>query len=354
MAWIKPQFSKGAVNRSGVILASQLDSEDLSTALDVINNWRAAHNFPLNTFQIRLRDKAKQIDPQCLIAQRIKRLSSIRSKLMRIDGLKLAQIQDIGGCRAIVKDINSVDKLVDIYKHRASRGLKHVLFAEDDYIFEKPKESGYRSAHLVYQYKSDKNEIYNNLKIEVQIRSILQHTWATSVETVDTFTGQSLKSGIGDLEWKRFFALISSVIANKEHRPPIPNTPENFNELRSEIAHLQSRLNVISKLQAYRATLEYTGDTYYTKGAYFLLSLNPSVKKIDIRSFRRTDSTKAYLAYQELEKNSIGTRADVVLVSADSIESLKLAYPNYYADTARFINLLREILTGNSQLTLFD
>ena len=51
----------------------------------------------------------------------------------------------------------------------------------DDYITT-PKDSGYRGVHLIYRYYSDKNETFNGLKIEVQIRTALQHAWATAVD----------------------------------------------------------------------------------------------------------------------------------------------------------------------------
>jgi ppGpp synthetase/RelA/SpoT-type nucleotidyltranferase len=204
MEWAKPNYSRREVNRAGNTLINPFASaEDLENAYVVINNWRASHNFPLNTFQIRLRDKAAQVDKNSLVAQRIKRLSSIKSKLERINGINLAQIQDIGGCRAIVSNIQSVNELVRIYKSQQSRGLKHALFSFDDYVFEKPKIDGYRSVHLVYHYKSDKNILYQNLKIEIQIRTLLQHAWATTVETIDTFTEQTLKIGGGNERWKR-------------------------------------------------------------------------------------------------------------------------------------------------------
>src|SRR5262245_37980993 len=39
------------------------------TALDIINNWRSSHNFPLNTFHIGLKRRAKIIDPKAITAQ---------------------------------------------------------------------------------------------------------------------------------------------------------------------------------------------------------------------------------------------------------------------------------------------
>ena len=86
----------------------------------------------------------------------------------------------------------------------------------DDYI-SAPKASGYRGVHLMYRYKSDKKKtIYNDLKIEMQIRSRYQHAWATAVETVGIFVGQALKTSMGDDRWLRFFALMGSAIAIRE------------------------------------------------------------------------------------------------------------------------------------------
>jgi CheY-like chemotaxis protein len=84
-------------------------------ALDVINNWRSSHNFPLNTFHIGLKKRAKIIDPKAITAQRIKRLASIETKLGRYPTMTLSQMQDIGGCRAIVATATDVSKLCESY-----------------------------------------------------------------------------------------------------------------------------------------------------------------------------------------------------------------------------------------------
>src|ERR1019366_9744121 len=98
------------------------------------------------------------------------------------------------------------------------------MLSEDDYV-DHPKASGYRSYHLIYRYFSDKKATHNGLKIEVQIRSQLQHAWATAVETVGTFIQQALKSSQGEEDWLRFFALMGSAIAYREHGELVPDTP---------------------------------------------------------------------------------------------------------------------------------
>ena len=55
--------------------------------------------------------------------------------------LRLSEMQDIGGCRAIVRDIHCVNKLVKAY---SDSDMRHRLEYKDDYI-KKPKiRTGYR------------------------------------------------------------------------------------------------------------------------------------------------------------------------------------------------------------------
>lgn len=55
-----------------------LPDQERELALAVINNWRSSHSFPLNTLQMNLRDTSRKFDREPTIAQRIKRLPSIR------------------------------------------------------------------------------------------------------------------------------------------------------------------------------------------------------------------------------------------------------------------------------------
>jgi ppGpp synthetase/RelA/SpoT-type nucleotidyltranferase len=224
MAWAVPQYNRSVVDRAGVSLVHPDEhfSKDLDEAYAVLNNWRSAHSYPLNTFQMTLRRKARNIDSKAVVSQRLKRLESITNKLHRQSGMKMSRMQDIGGTRAVVQTMNDLRKLEAIYKD--SR-FDHELAGFKDYI-EEPKSDGYRSLHLVYKYKGKKAaSVYNNLRIEVQMRTQLQHAWATAVETVGTFTNQALKSNIGDPTWLRFFSLMGSAIAFKEETPLVPNTP---------------------------------------------------------------------------------------------------------------------------------
>ena len=348
LAWATPKFPKKQVDWAGKALTSievDISTPDWDVAVDVINNWRSSHNYPLNTFQVTLRNKASTIDPACTVAQRIKRFSSIFHKLDRFPQMKLSQIQDIGGCRAILENVENVEDLVQAYQ--ASK-LRHDLRRVTNYI-EKPKPSGYRGVHLLYSYQSDKDskKDYNGLRIEMQIRSSLQHAWATAVETVGTVTKQVLKSSFGKPEWLRFFALMGSVIAIREERPIIPGTPEDKAELVNELREVDSHLNAYGTLSILGNTLSSLEDIGTgEKAHFFLLELNPVLAQSSIRGFKQSESEKASNALSEVERNIEATSSSViaVLVSVDNVTALRRAYPNYFLDTAIFAALLQQVL----------
>ena len=49
-------------------------------AVLVVNNWRAAHGYPLSRIREWVRRKAAKVDPKANVAQRLKRLASVRAK----------------------------------------------------------------------------------------------------------------------------------------------------------------------------------------------------------------------------------------------------------------------------------
>lgn len=344
MEWVKPKYSRKAVRAAGAALVNAgTTPEQRASALDIVNNWRAAHNYPLNTFKVTLRKKCSEIAIDSLVAQRIKRLTSIELKLSRFESMSLDRMQDLGGCRAIMPSISSVYKLCGKY---TKGNLKHRLVKVDDYI-NTPKESGYRGIHFVYKYNSDKEnaKVYNNLSIEMQFRTMRQHQWATAVETVGTFMHQSLKSSMGNKEWLRYFALASSAIAIIERMPIVPGTPTTKRALYRELYKLHTKLSVKAMFAACKHSLSLPSQENYRTKYYFLLGLDPDNRRIQISAFKKSEPAIAQAAYDAAEKTlRQESTKDIVLVSVDSFKALKKAYPNYFADTAAFVRTIETAL----------
>lgn len=340
MAWAVPNYSRETITEAGQVLIADLASRpDRERAIAVTNNWRSSHAFPLNTFQMTLRRVARNFDRDATVAQRMKRLRSIVIKLDRLRWLSLADMQDLGGCRAVLSDVDDVQALADYYLHRSS--IRHTLVQQDHYV-NSPKRSGYRSIHLIYAYQSDRNEVYNGLKIEMQLRSRIQHAWATAVETVDAFTSQALKSSAGERDWLRFFALASSTFAMREETPLVPGTPTDWSQLRTELGSLTKRLRVLERLAGYSAAMR-TIEDIKGEARFLILELDTAGRTLTLEGFN--NQLVAADAYSALERAAADVPGkDVVLVRVESLEALRSAYPNYFADTSVFVDALEDAL----------
>lgn len=345
MNWVTLEYSRSQVDAAGRALAAgEGTPEQVDLELDVLNNWRAAHSFPLNTIQIGLRRRAQRADPHALVAQRLKRVSSILSKLRRFPQMQLSRMQDIGGCRAVVQDVAEVRAIRhDYFRSRQ----QNVLVGEKDYISQ-PKTSGYRGIHLVYRYTSGRTTAHNGRLIEIQVRSRLQHAWATAVETVGTFLQQSLKSSEGSDLWLRFFAVTSSAFALFENTPAVPDTPADPKVLHAEVARLSEELDVRRKLTAFGQALKIAEDTQMKSAHYFLLSLMPAQGHLSVYGYKKQELERATEHYLDIEKSQASVPgAQTVLVSVDSLSALKRAYPNYFLDTEVFLSSLARIFRRN-------
>ena len=108
----------------------------------------------------------------------------------------------------------------------------------NDYI-RNPKEDGYKSIHLIGKFKNSEGELRS---IELQIRTKVQHSWATAVEIVDLFTNQSLKSNSGKTIWKDFFKHTSEQFALLENSLYL-NSSENNNLIFRDFLEEFKKLN---------------------------------------------------------------------------------------------------------------
>lgn len=352
LGYAKPLYSRQDINIAGRMLIGFDGGLDGQQALDIINNWRSSHAFPLNAFHVTLRGRARGIDPTALTAQRIKRLPSIGLKLARFPDMRLSQMQDLGGCRAVLKTMAQVDKLVAAYKKAIAKNPKsrHEFLHDKDYIAV-PKENGYRSYHVIYRYRSGarKHQPYNGLKIEIQIRTKLQHAWATAVEIVSTFTGQALKSNIGDDSWKRFFKLMSTNLALREERPTVPDTPNDPNDLRAELTELADRLHVIDVMTGCGVGLRMMEQDLAKgrgkKSHTYLMILDSKERSTRTISYSQEMLPQAQQDYLESEKeNNDKPWIQSVLVAVDSVGALRRAYPNFFLDSMAFLDAVREAI----------
>lgn len=349
MKWTEPECGGARATQAGKILAGRKPPTDVfgrDAAFDAAGNWRSSHGYPLQVMYMTLHRRARQVDQKALVAQRLKRMPSIIAKLKRFKAMQLAQMHDLGGCRAVVKSVTEVGKLVRLYEQRPCKAA--TFYKKYDYII-KPKEDGYRGVHLVYRYNShdERRSRFNGRRIEIQIRSKQQHGWATAVETIDTFTGQAIKSGLGSEHWKRFFVLISSFIALMEESPLVPGTTPVESEWHEELALLIQKLNVINVFEGLDAGLQLLADA--PRGSQYTILVLDS-KKRTTGMFTFDSEREAAAKYLEIEKgNADDPAVQAVMVAVDSVRALRQAYPTYYLDTAWFVGTVEGFMRGYAE-----
>ncbi len=202
------------VNRAGDILRAFLgggswtleEFDPFVQAFDVLEIWRAAHAAPLQAATMGLRSRVATAGCSDVrrVSQRLKRIPTILDKLRREPGMKLGRMADIGGCRAVVGDLDEVYRVAERYRKLSVPEIVKLR----DYI-KTPKEDGYRAVHLIVRY--------HGRLIEVQLRTLVQHEWAYTVESVTSRFGLAIKSGGGPQPVRDWFQAVSEAMALEEH-----------------------------------------------------------------------------------------------------------------------------------------
>lgn len=333
--------SKTQITKAGKSLISSKLPEERNQALELINEWRTNHLYPLTLMRNAHAKLLKKntIEP-FLVSQRLKRLTSIEYKLDLNKNMALGGMQDIGGFRIVVKDTKDLMRLKKIIESQKETKTYKIEYW-NDYIAE-PRISGYRSIHYIYSIRSN-NEKYDGLKLELQIRTKLQHNWATAVETAGIYTKTSLKSSKGPDEWLNFFKTVSSLFAVKEILPVLEIHKERtMHQLMVDCYKSTKSLKAIPILKGLRISAHHI-ESDKIEGDYYIINISFIDKSVNIMVYKRRSFNAATNAYLRLEKEIKDNENAVVLVSATSLKGLRKAYPSYFLDTSEFISALERM-----------
>lgn len=339
-ALILPMYSIGEIKRAGETIARRDLQRDEATihAFRVAHNWRDSHNYPLMKIRGELVGRVRGIQrPGSITAARMKRMQSIRKKLQNIN-TDLTQIQDLGGCRAVVETMTQVKALIQRYQ---DGDTAHHVRRQTSYI-DAPKNGGYRSHHIIFNFRGGPGfENFEKHRIELQIRTELQHSWATAVEAVGLFRNEDLKGGRGDGDWLRLFELMSAQFAEIECEPLVPNTPVDKVSRVSELKDLNRKLRAINTLDNINNAIRYA-PTYARNfsAVYYLIQYDNSNNTVTVRPYANYQPSSEQYYQDEQDKPSRNT----VLVEVDKVDDLKAAYPNYFLDVKKFMHELRMLV----------
>ncbi len=106
--------SRTKVDKSGALLRdwwrtpsdsaeeASFDDNALGEAGIVIDDYRSGFQGPLKKVTVGLRQFVERESSEVIVGQRLKRTPQILNKLTRFSSMRLTQMEDIAGCRAIL------------------------------------------------------------------------------------------------------------------------------------------------------------------------------------------------------------------------------------------------------------
>ena len=341
MVYINDEIvSKKELNRISKRIVENTDTiEDLQK----LSDFRAEHSKIIKSFVWSLRSiiNNKKIKlsnrNRIIISQRLKRLPSIIGKLKRFPELRLSRMQDLAGARIILPNIKDTEEVANYLKNKVykQKDKNNFLFVrEKNYILE-PKEDGYRSIHQIFKYQGKKESQLEGYQIELQIRTRLQHQWATSVEIIDSIKQQSLKTGGGDAYYREFFKLSSKLMEYIEFKKYMNEISDKIKRL----SDLDKEFNILKTLSSLRVvTKELEG---IKSKEYLILILDYKGNTVRYIPVFEENISRDYLMYEQEYK---GENNNVVSVSVENLKNLKKAYPNYFLDAREFVTTIEKYI----------
>lgn len=330
----RPQYTSSRIRAAGKRI-----SKDRGTLEDslVLENFRGSHAYILNTFQANIRNHSRGIARS--VGQRLKRRNTILDKLKREPNMPLSAMHDIAGCRIVFETIEELKK---VRSSMHSARWKHYLTHEPDrynYI-DNPKISGYRGIHDVYKYSATSigGRPWNDLKVEIQYRTLPQHAWATAVEVADLITSNRIKFTDAKDHYLEYFQLASEIISRSAEgsascRPELKNRT-----LKNRFTTLDKKLGLLQTFDNLRGSSQKAIRLRKNTLLIFKFGDKNSGDDLEMKTYENVN--RAIEAYDELEK-FYGDSADIVLVRGESEANIRDAFRNYFSDARAFVDLVQ-------------
>ena len=160
---------------------TELAPLDLRRHLELMQEYREAIRIVTERFEsLGAQARARmQHNPVHSVSSRLKTPTGIMEKLRR-KGLPVTEesirlnVRDVAGVRVVCPYLNDIDVVAEFLLSQDDV----TLVARKDYVAS-PKESGYRSLHLVVALSLPLDGLQREVPVEVQVRTIAMDFWAS-------------------------------------------------------------------------------------------------------------------------------------------------------------------------------
>ena len=309
-------MTNGEINRLGDSIRAECD-EMSDLTLEELQAHRISHKETLAKVFSIVSKQSKQISRESIVTYRIKRIESILNKLFRYPKMKFSRMWDVGGCRCILHTVNQVYRL----KEKLESIPEIKIRKEYDYI-EEPQKEGYRSLHLFIQHQD------SPVVIELQLRTRIDHSWATLVEITDLLYNSKLKEYKKDTKLLRFHYLLS-LREDLSHQQMI----EIVNIIK-KYKYFENLSSVFSRnyIEVRKQWLEIENKYNHT---YFLIETT-SDKVPKISSYKSFE--EAEREYLNIYKSKVNANVVLTHLPKPRYDQISIAYSNYILTFHSFID----------------
>ena len=329
---------KKTVDRAGALLRSEKPGGEVyRMAYENVALWRGCFALPLQRMNMIVR--RRRIQPM-IVAQRLKRMSSIIDKLKRYKDMQTSRIQDIGGLRVVFQNLREMYAFSDEMKSLSLDNFSLVRLK--DYVKE-PKESGYRGIHQIFKFNNPDYPESDGRLIELQIRTRLQHLWATSVESLDIILNSAFKTGRDGAPHARYMQLASALFALAEGQLPQAEFVEvPAAEIAAEIGQEGAQFDEYLRDNVDKTLI---AGAPGEEDSYTLLSLDMIDDKphVSVWAGFKGGETQAVRKYSDLEAGTDDSSLVVLVCAGGTMRELEEAYPNYFLRLRTFKDELSRI-----------
>jgi hypothetical protein len=188
----------------------------------------------------------------------------------------------------------------------------------------------------------------NGRRIEIQIRTPLQHSWATAVEAIGSYRSENLKGGQGNKGWLRFFKLMSAEFSEAEGCPFHSSMPEHGDRVR-EIRELNDSHKISETLDNLRHLVDWaqTSVLPHDKATHLLIKYNNFNRTVTVMSYSVPIlAAKSYDMAEDVYNKTGEYLENIVLVEVEKLGDIRKAFPNYFLDVQPMREQLGRILQG--------
>ena len=314
-------MTNGEINRLG----KRILLTELSLGINILNDlqkFRLSFATPLTEVFKDITSLSTKVHRASIVAFRLKRISTIVNKIHRNPKMNLSRMGDIAGIRCIFYNEREVYKFIDLIdKNFLIKGRVR------DYIIE-PKEIGYKAIHIHVLHKE------SGKQIEIQVRTIAHHNWATLIEITDLLYNLRLKE-IGSKSHPKFAIFHSLLSSNRDLTIKEANL----------IYNVLNKSNFITELnKTFRRNIIEVKRQWLSKKSSDCFHLI-SVKRDEIPSLESfSDFKSAEKVY--FEKYKEDNEAEIVLtyVKKPNFQQISIAYANYILSYHTFMKDIEPIL----------